>query len=387
MTDLELQLKMILFDKLKTGDPILTTIILSFITFLFQYLNGYLLYFIDLLKEFNFDYQSWFQKKYIVEYDGKIALTTNIYDSRLNQTSLFSDRFKALLRYIIENVEHNKTVNRIKEYSFENPSKNIDYTDRDLGIYMVTQQDKFVISEKLGIYAYTSINSETQESDSKDSKQTSKFEKITIQLFSYKSDVNTIKNFVEDLTTKYLSSIEELRDNKKFIYTLTKTTYENNRCEMWDEVQFLSTRTFSNIFFKGKNEIVKKLDFFLKNKEWYYDKGIPYSLGIGLRGPPGTGKTSFIKAIGNYTNRDIIVISLKIIKTKKQLDSVFFEDRYNTDNKKGSIGFDKKIIVFEDIDCIGDIVMDREKKKKQSMTGLDKKLKTTEKCVNIPKSQ
>jgi chaperone BCS1 len=195
-----------------------------------------------------------------------------------------------------------------------------------------------------------------------------------IQLFSYKSDVNTIKNFVEDLTQKYLSSIEDLRENKKFIYTLTKVKYENHKCEIWDEVQFLSTRTFSNIFFKGKDDIIKKLDFFLKNKDWFYDKGIPYSLGIGMHGPPGTGKTSLIKAIGNYTNRHIVVISLKIIKTKKQLDSIFFEERYNTDNKKGSIGFDKKIIVFEDIDCIGDIVMDREKKKNKSMTGFGKKL-------------
>jgi chaperone BCS1 len=375
---------MILFDKLKTGDPILdailTTLILSCITFLFQYLNNYLLDFMDFVRSISFDYDNWFQKKYIVEYDGKIALTTNFYDSRLHQTSSFSDRFKALWMYIIENVEDNKTINCIKEYSFENPSnyrRSID--NRDLGIYMVTQQDKFVISEKLGIYAYTSINSETQEQenkkhDSKDSKSSSKIEKITIQLFSYKSDVHTIKNFVEDLTQKYLSSIEDLRDNKKFIYTLTKAKYENHKCELWDEVHFLSTRTFSNIFFKGKNDIVKKLDFFLNNKEWFYSKGIPYSLGIGMYGPPGTGKTSLIKAIGNYTNRHIVVISLKIIKTKRQLDSIFFEERYNTDNKKGSIGFDKKIIVFEDIDCIGDIVMDREKKKQKSMTGLGKKL-------------
>lgn len=390
--NLDLQLKMmsgsvfnmILFDKLKTGDPILdailTTLILSCITFLFQYVNNYLLDFMDFLKSISFDYNNWFQKKYIVEYDGKIALTTNFYDSRLHQTSSFSDRFKALWIYIIENVEDNKTVNCIKEYSFENPSNYLTSIDnRDLGIYMVTQQDKFVISEKLGIYAYTSINSETQEQenkkhDSKDSKSSSKIEKITIQLFSYKSDVNTIKNFVEDLTQKYLSSVEDLRDNKKFIYTLTKAKYENHKCELWDEVHFSSTRSFSNIFFKGKEDIVKKLDFFLNNKEWYYDKGIPYSLGIGMHGPPGTGKTSLIKAIGNYSNRHIVVISLKIIKTKKQLDSIFFEERYNTDNKKGSIGFDKKIVVFEDIDCIGDIVMDREKKKKKTMTGLGKKL-------------
>lgn len=396
--NLELQLKMmsgsvfnmILFDKLKTGDPILdailTTLILSCITFLFQYLNNYLLDFIEIIKTINLDYNSWFQKKYIVEYDGKIALTTNFYDSRLNQTSTFSDRFKALWVYIIKNVGDNNSIRVIKEYSFENPSRNYD-NKRDLGIYMVTQQDKFLISEKLGIYAYTSINSEIQEQDntnnnSKDTKSSNKIEKITIQLFSYKSDVNTIKNFVENLKHEYLSSIEDLRDNKRFIYTLTKSKYENSSCELWDEIQFLSTRTFSNIFFSGKTHIVKKLDFFLHNKEWYFNKGIPYSLGIGMHGPPGTGKTSLIKAIGNYTNRHIIVISLKIIKTKKQLDSIFFEERYNTDNKRGSIGFDKKIVVFEDIDCIGDIVMDREKKKNKSTTGLGKKLNFDELSTN-----
>ena len=50
---------------------------------------------------------------------------------------------------------------------------------------------------------------------------------------------------------------------------------------------------------------------------------------------------------------------LKLIKTKSQLENFFFENRYNVNNESYDISFDKKIIVFEDIDCIGDIILDR----------------------------
>ena len=66
--------------------------------------------------------------------------------------------------------------------------------------------------------------------------------------------------------------------------------------------------------------------------------------------------------MANYLNCHIVILSLKIIKTKRQLDNFFFENTYNKQTEKGTITFDKKIIVMEDIDCIGDIILDRSKK-------------------------
>jgi chaperone BCS1 len=90
-------------------------------------------------------------------------------------------------------------------------------------------------------------------------------------------------------------------------------------------------------------------------------------MGICLHGLPGTGKTSFIKALANYTGRHLVVIPMKMIKTKAQLDRFFYDNTYNFNNMPGSIGFMQKIIVFEDIDCIGDILHERDKKEDVSL--------------------
>jgi hypothetical protein len=85
----------------------------------------------------------------------------------------------------------------------------------------------------------------------------------------------------------------------------------------------------------------------------YDDLDIPHKLGVLLHGEPGTGKSSTIKAIASYTKRDIYYVDLSNVKKNSELKMIF--DHVNKGCIKGGI------LVFEDIDCMTDIVKPRKK--------------------------
>jgi len=353
------------FDYFKTRNPLINTLIT---TFGFAFMS-YLVRKIQ-TSDFNVDLSSinlkhLFFEKNMVILEGKKSTYSSGYEKNIFVSSLYSERFNAILNYIMAHIENNKSVYQIKEIAGPMPThgESRGLKDYQKELFLVIQEREFLIDARLKLYATTRIYSETQDDkENVASKNPAKIDKFIINIFSYETSVDSIKQFIDDITDNYLKNIENGRCNKKFIYTLIKTKFEENKCECWSECNFESSKTFDNLFFKGKADIIQKLDFFINNKQWYYDMGIPYTIGIGLHGPPGTGKTSLIKCIANKLNRHVINLSLKLIKNKRQLDDFFFEDRYNNANKKGSIGFDEKIIVIEDIDCIGDIVLKRSKK-------------------------
>ena len=74
--------------------------------------------------------------------------------------------------------------------------------------FFVSQSKYFIIDENLKIYGKTFVSTETHEK--KRSSGLSNSQHITIEIFSYVSNVAVIKSFLDNLTEEYINSIKSL---------------------------------------------------------------------------------------------------------------------------------------------------------------------------------
>ncbi len=129
--------------------------------------------------------------------------------------------------------------------------------------------------------------------------------------------------------------------------------------------EFKTSKSFSNVYGDHVIELKERLDLFMKHPEWYMERGIPHSLGILLHGVPGAGKTSTIKAIAKDTNRHIFNLSLREYTSQSQLTNLFFNETVHihtseTQKVTYKIPLNRRVYVIEDIDCLTNVVLDRQ---------------------------
>lgn len=202
-----------------------------------------------------------------------------------------------------------------------------------------------------------------------------KISKLTIEVYSYTYDLGTLRKYMEDIEEKYQMAMSNQLGKNIFYFDEIPFSLPfglNRKPDLtkapprliFSKYPLHTNKSLNNIYGDSVKVIRKRVDFFVNNKRWYEEKGVPYTLGLLLHGVPGAGKTSCIKSIAKDTNRHVLNIRLSENTTVNQLNALFYSSQVqvlqNGENKFFDIPIDKRIIVLEDVDCLTDVVLSRE---------------------------
>ena len=268
-----------------------------------------------------------------------------------------SYKFRAIMHYMARN--RNKTVYSIKEVSqfgWDNDDQNVELSSE----YMVDQDREFTLIDNI----YGTITVEEKERSRKHSERVESYDMNILTIYSDKYDLLYLQDWIDKRVEEYKQYIKHKSTDGQHLITIMQGKDELDvEGTPWE-----STVTFANSYFHNKDNILEKIDFFLNNKQWYMDRGIPYNLGILLYGEPGCGKTRFIKQLMNHTKRHGIDIKLSDNFDFNELKDIIYNEEIDYNY---IIPQDQRIIIFEDIDAMGEVVKERKDKKKKKEIDVD----------------
>jgi ATP-dependent 26S proteasome regulatory subunit len=326
---------------------------------------------IDLIMKYLPIILSFVQQKYMNRVNEKISsMTTDILDNTLKTKT------GSVIMDIVINDAGNTTSQAILDYITNH--RNTIFVSYKKQTYLLNQKEVISLEDDYYACMQEHLGNETTTSNS---------ETQRIEIYSFIHNTTEIRKFIDKLTYTYSLTMKNKLGNQRYFFNMSpyetpctletapgSTSFVKNKNlsklpPVFEFVMkpFQTNRAFSNLFGEKMDIIRDRVKFFINNKRWYDEKGIPYTLGILLSGPPGTGKTSTIKCIANETNRHIFNINLNNDITKKQLENLFFNENVMV-TSHGRIGsgqicipLEQRIYVLEDIDCQTNLVLDREK--------------------------
>ena len=259
-----------------------------------------------------------------------------------------SIRQKAIMLYISKKNDPSiKVLTEILEVRYNN--KTDEHEDKKIGLYRVDQESVFHIDNDIDGRVYYE---EKEKSDF--GTRVIYIEYIFLEIFSSKLNMIELEKWVEKRLKEYDEHLQEKIFDKQLLFDVGYNIKEKDLSITYSD--WTSNVSFENRFFTNKEIIFDKIKFFMNNAEWYKERGIPHTLGFLLWGEPGCGKTGFIKALMNYTGRHGVTIKLNKRFDMNRLKEIMTDDMIS-DLK---IPQNKRILIFEDIDCMGDIVKSRE---------------------------
>ena len=265
-----------------------------------------------------------------------------------------SDSFKGILYYIdVNNINGISNLREEKEIKY-----NRDYDDpRTHLMYLPIPNQSHEIKKKIF------IKLGEREKKIEGGKSEIYEDLSNLILYSNTLSIQDLKLFLNKCKNDYIDYMNSTLLTKQTLFNCCYNIGEK-KLEI-NKIDFKTNRNFDNLFFDQKDELLHKVNKFLKGNEWYNSRGIPYTLGILLYGDPGCGKTSFIKALLKYIDKNRenaigrthgIYVNLHDSFDFDHLESLISKTRLG----EWDIPLDQRLFILEDVDCMGDIVKDRD---------------------------
>ena len=185
------------------------------------------------------------------------------------------------------------------------------------------------------IFEITENSTETGEGDRK----VTNVERI----LNIKSIIHDEKYIREKMRNIYLDMTTKKKIDYNYILCSHAKYNEGDSLKLFRNY---NTHSFNEIYIDDKERVMKAITKYEVTKNGIFN--------IMLHGPPGTGKTSLIKAIGHLTKRDIRICSFTSFDTESKIRDMFFDENLQVNiDKNGNecISFRNKLLIFEDFDA------------------------------------
>lgn len=283
----------------------------------------------------------------------EIKIHNNSIGNKLSTKHIYSKNYIAINDYIKDNLDKIDGISNLIEIMNVYVEDYYEYTDQQNYILLPINTSEVMIDNnnkiqcKIQLSDFKLNNYNYNQNDNKESAINNKNKTYELILFIKLDIINNnekkkamikLNKFIDNCVKKYNEKNNDKYEGKHLIYEYYQSFKQNNSSLQLNFKEYLFENNKdieTNIFFEGKNELIKYVDKFIFNEEdvkkkitnkfeeEYKSFGYTYKASFLFYGFPGCGKTSTIKAILNRTKRHGIIINWSKIKTCEELETIF----------------------------------------------------------------
>ena len=238
--------------------------------------------------------------------------------------------------------------------SFERHAKKIEEIDIESGtdkhrdtVHVCIQTSSIHLGNK--IYMLVKKTQSDTKSDS-DSNETTIIE---VEISSSELKYSEMQEFLQKCKKDYKNYRNKKLKSQTIFVLSSLDDYKNSI--IYEQRPFTTHKRFDNLFFSGKEDLLKRINAFQNNRAEYERIGLPYKLIMLFHGQAGVSKSSTIAAIAQYTKRHIILVRMDKVQDIDTFRTIIMAPTINGID----VPYEDKLFVIEEIDCWLDALKDR----------------------------